>query len=217
MAYFGTVNYPALPFWERRGTKSECFRSGARQRLFASKAFRARIRFGVQYRKLFSCPVSALLKMNGYGGILTMSDETPKTDVFGNVTFPGHIGTIFKSDNAIYLGRCAKSDEYLFADGSVLSNRSFSKLVNNESGWSYMARNLEIYGAAPWFGWCYEKRERGFFGRRGLTRRQRNKGKLRYAWSLYPKIILLKSLPYPRLRLTVYAAETLECSFFLIS
>jgi len=39
---------------------SECFRSGARQRLFASTAFRARRRFGVQCRKLFSCPRSRI-------------------------------------------------------------------------------------------------------------------------------------------------------------
>ena len=39
---------------------SECFRSSARQRLFASTAFRARRRFGVQCRKLFSCPRSRI-------------------------------------------------------------------------------------------------------------------------------------------------------------
>ncbi len=48
--------------------------------------------------------------------------------------FPGHTGTIFKSDNAVYLGRSTKSDEFLFADDNVLSNRSFSKLVTGESG-----------------------------------------------------------------------------------
>lgn len=77
-----------------------------------------------------------------------MSDETPKTDIDGNITFPGHVGTIFKSNNAVYVGRSAKSDEYLFADGNVLSNRSLSKLVNNESGWSCMARKFEFYGAS---------------------------------------------------------------------
>lgn len=58
----------------------------------------------------FLARVRALLKREGYCGILTMSDETPKTDALGNVTFPGHIGTIFKSDNAVYLGRTSKSD-----------------------------------------------------------------------------------------------------------
>lgn len=51
-----------------------------------------------------------------------MSDETPKTDALGNVTFHGHIGAIFKSGNAVYPGRTGKSDEYLFADGSVPSD-----------------------------------------------------------------------------------------------
>lgn len=93
----------------------------------------------------FLARVRALVKREGYCGILTMTDETSKTDITGNVIFPVHIGSIFKSDNAVYPGRSAKSDEYLFADGTVLSNRSFSKLVNDESGWNYMARKFESY------------------------------------------------------------------------
>lgn len=53
----------------------------------------------------FLACVRALLKGEGYCGVLAMSDETPKTDAFGNVTFPSHLETIFKSDNAAYLGR----------------------------------------------------------------------------------------------------------------
>lgn len=149
----------------------------------------------------FLARVRAALKREGYCGILTMSDETPKTDALGNITFPGHIGTIFKSDNAIYLGRTAKSEEYIFADGSVLANRSFSKLVNNESGWNYMAQRFEFYGASVCPANVEDRREWGFYWRGRLTRKQKNSGKLRYAWSLHPKIILPKSLPYPRLLL----------------
>lgn len=149
----------------------------------------------------FLARVRALLKREAYCGILTVSDETPKTDAFGNITFPGHIGTIFKSDNAVYMGRSAKSDEYLFSDGSVLSNRSFSKLVNSESGWNYMARRFEIYGASNCPAKAEDRREWGLYWRGRLTRKQTNSGKLRYAWSLHPKVELPKSLPYPRLRL----------------
>lgn len=130
----------------------------------------------------FLARIRALLKREGYCGILTMSDETAKTDLLGNITFPGHIGTIFKSDNAVYLGRSAKSVEYLFADGSILSNRSFSKLVNNESGWNYMARKFEDCGASKCPAAGDERREWGFFWRNQLTRKQQNTGKLRYAW-----------------------------------
>ncbi len=150
----------------------------------------------------FLARVRALLSREGYCGILTMSDETPKTDVLGNITFPGHIGTIFKSDNAVYLGRSAKSVEYLFADGNVLSNRSFSKLVSNKSGWNYMAKKLENYGAGKCPAAPGERREWGFHWRDQLTRKQQNSGKLRYAWVLHPKIMLPKSLPYPRFRLS---------------
>lgn len=149
----------------------------------------------------FLARVRALLRKEGYCGILTMSDETPKTDAFGNIIFPGHIGTIFKSDNAVYLGRTSKSNEYLFTDGVVLSNRSFSKLVNDESGWNYMAQKFEICGASKCPTTAGERREWGFYWRERLTRKQQNSGKLRYAWSLHPKVILPPSLPYPRLRL----------------
>ena len=149
----------------------------------------------------FLARVRALLKREGYCGVLTMSDETPKTDALGNIIFPGHIGTIFKSDNAVYLGRTGKSVEYLFADGIVLSNRSFSKLVNDESGWNYMARKFETYGASKCPATANEKREWGFYWRSQLTRKQLNSGKLRYAWSLHSKVVLPKSLPYVRFRL----------------
>lgn len=149
----------------------------------------------------FLARVRALLKREGYCGVLTMSDETPKTDALGNTTFPGHIGTIFKSDNAVYLGRTGKSDESLFADGIVLSNRSFSKIVNDESGWNYMGQKFENYGASLCPVTASERREWGFYWRNQLTRKQQNSGKLRYAWSLHPKVLLPKSLPYPRFRL----------------
>jgi hypothetical protein len=120
----------------------------------------------------FLSRVRALLKREGYCGILTMSDDTPKTDINGKVIFPGHIGTIFKSDNAVYLGRSEKSDEYLFADGIVLSNRSFSKLVNDESGWKYMAQKLEAYGASNCPATPSERRDWGFYWRCWLPRKQ---------------------------------------------
>ncbi len=72
---------------------------------------------------------------------------------------PGHTGTIFKSDNAVYWGCSTKSDEFLFADDNVSANRSFSKLVTGESDWNYMARKLKIYGATHCPAGVDEKRE----------------------------------------------------------
>ncbi len=105
------------------------------------------------------------------------------------------------------------SDEYLFTDGIVLSNRSFSKLVNNESGWSYMARKFELYGASDCPKTAMDRREWGFYWRGRLTRKQRNSGKLRYAWSLHSKIVLPKSLPYVRLRLGDVQPRLLNLAF----
>lgn len=63
-------------------------------------------------------------KVKVTAGFWPCSDVTGKTDAQGNVTFAGRIGTIFKSGNAIYLGRSAKSVEYLFAAISSLTVRS---------------------------------------------------------------------------------------------
>lgn len=71
----------------------------------------------------FLTRIRAGLKREGYCGVLTIRGaRAPKTDAFGNI-----------------FGCTNNSDEYLFADGIVLSNRSFGKLVNDES-----VSNLEI-------------------------------------------------------------------------
>lgn len=145
----------------------------------------------------FLSRVRALLKREGYCGILTMSDNTRKTDSLGNVTFPGHIGTIFKSDNAFYLGRSAKSIEYLFVDAVFFRTAAFP----NSLIWHYVAEKLQSYGASNCPKTAVERREWGFYWREQFTRKQQNFGKLRYAWSLHPKVRLPKSLPYPRFRL----------------
>ncbi len=86
--------------------------------------------------------VRALLKREGYCGILTIAMKRRKLTRSAILLFPVISGR-FLSDNAVYLGRSARLDEYLFADGNVLSNRSFSKSVNNESGRNYMARTTD--------------------------------------------------------------------------
>ncbi len=79
--------------------------------------------------------------------------------------FPDIRGRYLKAIKPFIWVRSVKSDEFLFADGNVLSNRSFSKLVAGESGWNYMAGKLKIYGATPCPAGVDEKRERGFFRR----------------------------------------------------
>ncbi len=61
-----------------------------------------------------------------------MSDETPKTDIFGKILFPSHIGTIFKSDNAVIW--------------VALLNRTniFSPTI------LFCRIGLELYGAEAW-------------------------------------------------------------------
>ena len=113
--------------------------------------------------------------------------------------------------------RSVKSDEFLFADGNVLANRSFSKLVTGESGWNYMAGKFEIYGAAPCPAGVDEKREPSFFRRRRLTRRQRNTGKLRYVCRCTIENYIPEQSSVSALVIGRRAAEIFERSLFLIS
>lgn len=141
-----------------------------------------------------------MLKSTGYVGLVTFSDDNPKCDASGNVIFPGHLGIQFRAGNAVYLGRSSASAEYLFADGSVLSNRAYSKLTGGESGWRYVADKFESRGANPCPAATDERSGWANYWRAKITRKMRSPGKLKYAWSLHPKIVLPPGLPYPRYR-----------------
>lgn len=141
-----------------------------------------------------------MLKKQGYVGLVTFSDDVPKFDANGKLIFPGHLGIQFRAGNAVFLGRSSPSAEYIFADGQVLSNRAFSKLTNNENGWRYVANKFEERGANPCPENFDERKQWANHWRAKLTRKTGSPGKLKYAWSLHPKIVLPPSKPYPRYR-----------------
>jgi hypothetical protein len=123
-----------------------------------------------------------LLRRDGYRGVVSFSDPTPRTDRAGRVVFPGHLGTIYQAHNAQYLGRGTARTLRLLPDGSVMSARSIQKIRSGERGWRYSAALLSGAGAgAPPTGdrgaWLCASLAR-------VTRRLAHPGNHRYAWPL---------------------------------
>lgn len=67
-------------------------------------------------------------------GVLSYSDPLERADAAGVVVKPGHIGTIYQALGANYLGTSAARWLLLARDGSVLSERTVSKVRGEERG-----------------------------------------------------------------------------------
>lgn len=117
-------------------------------------------------------------------GVVSYCDPHPRHAADGQVSFKGHIGTIYKAFNATPRGRSKPRIQLLAPDGSVANERALAKLRNCESGADYVERRLRDQGAAPRHvgesGAAYLARllEAGFF------RRQRHPGCIAFSWSL---------------------------------
>jgi hypothetical protein len=122
-----------------------------------------------------------LLRRNSLEGVVSFSDDIPRTAESGGVVFPGHIGTIYQAHNARYLGRGTPRTLRLLPDGTVLSDRCIQKLRKREQGWNYTAELLVEHGASqPWDdlkAWAKLWVQR-------LTRKIRHPGNHKYAWGL---------------------------------
>lgn len=131
-------------------------------------------------------------------GLLSFSDDQPRTDAGGRVIFGGHVGTIYQASNAIYLGRGTSRTLHLLPDGRVLNDRTKQKLRKAERGWEAAAADLETFGAPPAprdevsrRAWLTEQI-------RHLTHTLRHPGNHKYAWALHRSVKLPKSQPYPK-------------------
>ena len=116
-------------------------------------------------------------------GVLAFSDPYPRR-VGGIVTMPGHIGHIYISHNATYLGRSTARTVCMLSDGTVLNDRSQAKVRARDRGWRHVAARLVDLGAAapPDSGdlasWLRDAvRQVG-------AQPVRHGGCLRYAWAL---------------------------------
>ena len=117
-------------------------------------------------------------------GVVSYCDPVPRTDIHGNQTKPGHIGTIYKAVNATPRGRSKARTLLLAPDGTVANERGLSKLRNGESGADYVERKLRAMGADA----------RGLFEsgadyvtrlvESGFLRKSRHPGNFAFSWTL---------------------------------
>jgi hypothetical protein len=139
-----------------------------------------------------------LAARDGFEGIGSHSDPTPRTDRSGAVIFPGHIGTIYQATNATYVGKSNPHTLRLFEDGSVFTNPTWGKLRLRKRGWRYAMELLLEHGApeptGEWRAWVTRAVH-------AVTRGLRHHGNHRYVWALDKRLRrhLPESLAYPKL------------------
>lgn len=138
------------------------------------------------------------LRAEGFAGVVSLSDPTPRTSASGVVVFGGHVGTIYQASNAIYTGRATPRTLRLLPDGTVFSDRAASKIRNGERGWRYAVDQLVAHGAPEPRGdlhaWLREVVP-------AVTRAMRHHGNHRYAFALSraARRALPAGLAYPKI------------------
>ena len=138
--------------------------------------------------------------------ILSYCDPVERTDEQGRILKFGHIGTCYRAGGATYLGRSSARTLTLAQDGRCLSDRTLSKLRNDERGAGYAARLLLEMGAparrAHEDGSTYVSRAL----REGAFRRIRHPGNYAFGWYLGPE----KDSPLPQRDPARYPRETVH-------
>lgn len=118
--------------------------------------------------------------------VTSSSDPLPRTMLDGRVVMPGHVGTIYQAFNGAYRNRARGGLLNMLPDGSVFSDRSWSKIRSAERGWIASTLKLVAWGATPLDpgaqgeerrAWCTEWINK-------LCRRVSHPGNHRYAWIL---------------------------------
>lgn len=83
----------------------------------------------------------------GIRGIVSFSDPMPRRTVEGAIVLPGHVGTVYQSKNAAYLGRGRGRFLTLLPDATVLNDRAIAKVKTQTKGHEYVERRLVAMGA----------------------------------------------------------------------
>lgn len=85
----------------------------------------------------------------GVRSIISYADPLERRTLEGILTKPAHAGQIYQASNAIFSGRSRAQYVWITRAGQVLSRRSLTKVINQEVGHAYAARQLEAAGAPP--------------------------------------------------------------------
>lgn len=140
-----------------------------------------------------------LLTADGYLGIVSFSDDQPRTTAAGQIAFGGHVGTIYQASNGVLRGRSKRQTARLLPSGRVWHRRNRGKVLNLDPGWEGAVTQLELAGAPPFRpddreAWLTDAIAR-------FTRPLRHPGNLRYLWGLDRRVrqSLPASDPYPKM------------------
>jgi hypothetical protein len=79
--------------------------------------------------------------------VLSYADPIPRKRDDGSVVCPGHVGTIYQASNGQFVGRSKARRLLLTSSGTVLSERTLSKLRGGEQGAGGAYRALLAAGA----------------------------------------------------------------------
>jgi len=85
----------------------------------------------------------------GIRGVVSFSDPVARTTLDGTAVFPGHLGIIYQSSNARFLGRSKARRLTLLPNATVFSDRARTKILSQTRGHEYAERQLVALGAAP--------------------------------------------------------------------
>lgn len=144
----------------------------------------------------------ALLRREGFAGVVSFADPHPRTAASGDVIFAGHLGTIYQASSAVFLGRAHADTVLRLPDGRSFSRRALAKIRARDTGWRYAVAQLVAAGAAEPSGddlgaWLATEGTR-------VLRRERHPGCLKYAIPLHRRCAraLPASQPYPRIAIS---------------
>lgn len=137
--------------------------------------------------------------------VVSYSDPMPRRTLTGETVLRGHVGTIYAASNACYLGRARPRALVLTSAGTVLSERTLSKVRLEERGKDYAYEQLRQLGAPGRLpgetGASYIERVLAMPG----LRRVRHRGNHVYAFALgndaatrQVKARLVRRFPYPK-------------------
>lgn len=140
----------------------------------------------------------------GVRGVVSFSDPVARTALDGTVLFPGHLGIIYQSSNARFLGRSKARRLALLPNATVFSDRARTKILSQTQGHEYAERQLVAFGATP----MRPGQDPSAWLKQALVdarvRTLAHSGNLRYGFSLGNRAErrsltwALESLPYPK-------------------
>lgn len=78
-------------------------------------------------------------------GVMATSDPVVRMNKHGEVTMPGHVGTIYQAHNGRNVGRTSSYYKKMNPNGVIVTDRTLNKLRNGEKGNNYVYQMLKEY------------------------------------------------------------------------